>query len=162
MLTSILSCCFMVCCNIELAQPPQAPRPATFLGLAEERLLVLRLGMWPNLQVNSVSFERIRPGMTEADIEKMLGTPHKSEDVSKYSVMKVVPTPKGFREFRVMKTKAWIGMDQVIVIVFGANSTVEWHELRPLEEWARVDRHLDTRNDFEKFRDWFMARSKQE
>jgi hypothetical protein len=54
---------------MELTQPSPERGPATFLGMADEQLLVLRLGMWSNLRVGPSSFEKIRPGMTEGEVE---------------------------------------------------------------------------------------------
>jgi hypothetical protein len=154
-MTSVLSGLIAVCCIVEVAQPPQVPSPVTLLGMADERLLVLRLGMWPNRRVSPTYFEKIRAGITEGEVEKVLRSPNTTEDKSKYTAIKLVPIPNGFRRFRVMRTNSWVGMDQVIVIDFGEKGTVEWYELRPLGEWASVVRRLDTRNDFQKLRDWF-------
>jgi hypothetical protein len=70
----------------------------------------------PNLRVSPANFREIRQGMTEQQVEKLLGAPSKVEDVSRYSVMKMVPTRQGVRGFRLTKTNSWIGVDRVIVL----------------------------------------------
>ncbi len=151
-MTTVLWFCVTVCCTTELTQPAQPTRgQATLLGRADERLLVIRLGMWPNLRVGPMNFEQVRPGMTNVDVQKILGAPTKV--VSGMETV-MVSTPRGCRGVEVVKHSDWAGVDQVIVVYCGKKQTVELSYLRPLEEWARVDCLMDTRNDFEKLRDW--------
>jgi hypothetical protein len=67
----------------------------------------------------------------------------------------------GYRGIECVKKSAWVGMGQVVVIHFGKKQTVELIDLRPFEEWAEVDCHLDTRNDFVKLRDWLMPQPQE-
>jgi hypothetical protein len=124
--------------------------------MATGPLLLLRLGQLPNLRVGPTNFRKIQQGMSEGEVEKVLGSPTKVEDVSRYSVTVMVPTPEGARGFRLMKRNSWVGMDRVIVVDFGEKGKVEWSSLRPLEEWMRVYCHLDTRSLSEMLRDWLI------
>src|SRR4051812_27867446 len=100
---SIFSCWVACCCALELEKPPDVFGPVTPLGRADEQLLILRLGIWPNGRVGPKNFGKIRPGMTEGDVAKVLGEPNSTTDLSKSHNIKVVPADKGTRHFRVMK-----------------------------------------------------------
>jgi hypothetical protein len=153
MMASVISYWLVVCCALELAKPPEEHGPVTVLGMVDEQLLVLRLGFWPNGRIGPRNFGKIRPGMTEGDIAKVLGDPHTTKDVSKFNVTKMVPVAGGARGFRLKKTNTWVGMHKVIVIDFGEQGTVEWQQLRSLENWASQDCGFDTRDSFTKLRD---------
>jgi hypothetical protein len=111
------------------------------------------LGLWPNLRVSPANFEKVRHGMTEVEVEKLLGSPTKVDSIPE---MMMISTPMGLREVGVFKKGAWVGVDKVIVVHFSKKRTVELSDLEPLEEWATVDCDLDTRSALEKLRDWLM------
>lgn len=110
----------------------------------------------PNPRVSPANFAAIRQGMTEQEVEKVLGTPSKVKDVSRYSVTKMVPSRQGVRGFRLMKTSSWIGIDRVILIDFGKNGTVEWVELESLEEWAESN-NVDSASVLGAARYWLIT-----
>lgn len=73
--------------------------------------------------INFENYERIQQGMSEADVERILGRP--ADEVFRYNTTKV-RGPDGWHEGVESKfNNTWRGNGAEIVVPFGANGTVD-------------------------------------
>lgn len=128
----IAACCGTICCL-----------GATYLLLYD----------LPKRRINPANCDKITEGMTEAEVEGVLGSPTESKDRSQMNLFKAVRSGNGWRSPRIMKTSTWIGTDHVIEVDFGEKGTVEGRTGLHLEDWAGI-RNVDIRSPLEKFWAW--------
>lgn len=90
--------------------------------------VLLSLGFFSQGPINRSSFERIKAGMSEAELEAILGGPSGNYSTRQVGFENVLATDK---------TKAWLGNFGLIVVDFDENGSVaskKFHEVHRMEE----------------------------
>jgi hypothetical protein len=87
------------------------------------------LALWltaPKQRVNLASFEQIRPGMGEGEVERILGPPAETGEPppGQERFAAVGGEGQGVRKVRILVTKRWTGEGGTILVSFGEGRTV--------------------------------------